>query len=223
MNAKFYDTIGPHYVYGYWCEVEENWKYIGKGVGGRVSDHVKDKGYDINDAHILVRNLPDDKSAAQIESLLIYLHDPRDNKVSGHHTENIVMTSLSSMFKEYTDGQYDHFEQMPDWYAENYEEVFKGRVREIKISSGNFFVLSSARNQLYMMWYWYHDQDSVKITFEVNVDDDKLDHAKEQLSQWLVANGIDREDISPDGKKQKMAVVVDNVDVAIELFKEFMS
>ena len=222
MNVGFYDTIGPHYVYGYWCRVEEEWKYIGKGVGDRIAHHVKDKGYDIDDAFVLVQNLPDDKSAAQIESLLIYLHDPRDNKVSGHHSEKIVMTSLSSMFKEYTDGQYDHFESFPEWYSENYD-LFRGKLREVKINSGSCFLLSNARNAIYMMWYWYHDQENVKVTFEVNQDGDRLEKTQDQLIEWLMANGVDKDNIVPDGKKQKMAVVVNDIQSAIELFEEFMS
>jgi hypothetical protein len=223
MNSKFFDEVGPHYVYGYWCRDHEEWKYIGKGVGDRVTHHVKDKGYDINDAFILVQNLPDDQCAAHIEALLIEQHHPRDNKVRGHHSEKIIMTSLSSMFKEYTDGQYDHFEKFPDWYLESYDEVFRGRLREVKINSGSCFILSNARNAIYMMWYWYHDADTVKITFEVNQDGDKLESTQEQLVEWLAANGIDRDDVQPDGKKQKMAVVVNDVQTAVELFKEFMS
>ena len=86
-TLKFYETIGPHYVYGYWCNDTERWKYIGKGVGNRVQHHVEEKGYDLEDAHILVQNLPDDPTAALVEALLIHQHDPVDNKVRGHHTE----------------------------------------------------------------------------------------------------------------------------------------
>ena len=130
------------------------------------------------------------------------------------------MASLSSMFSDFVSSQYDNFETFPEWYTEHYD-VFRGKLREVKINSGTFYAMSNARNAIYMMWWWNNSEDSVKVTFEVNQDGDRLDATKQQLTEWLAVNGYD--DPQPDGKKQKMAITCDSIENVVELFSEFMS
>ena len=130
------------------------------------------------------------------------------------------MTSLSSMFSEYISDQHDNFESFPEWYTTNYD-TFRGRLREVKITSGNTFIMSNARNAIYMMWYWDPNVEEVKITFEVNQDGDRLNKTKQTIAEWLDENGYN--EVLPDGKKQKMAVNVPDIDAVINLFAEFMS
>ena len=219
---EFFETLGQ-YIYEY-VDDDGLLLYIGKGVGDRCLHHVKDKGYGINHCYITARNLEkfNDKPSLLLESFLIKTRYPKDNQVAGHYTECFKMASLSSMFADFQTEQYDNFEKFPDWYLDNYQTAFKGRVREVKINSGTTFVLSNARNSIYMMWYWSTVEDAIKVTFEVNQsDDDKLELFKQKIIDWLGSCGYT--DVFPDGKKQKLAVNCENIDEVISLFKKFMS
>ena len=130
------------------------------------------------------------------------------------------MASLSSMFSDYISDQHDNFEAFPEWYVTNYD-TFRGRLREIKINSGNIFLLSNARNAIYMMFYWDPNVEEVKVTFEVNQDGERLENTKNQIVEFLRLNGY--EDSFADGKKQKLAVMLPDIESVIELFSEFMS
>ena len=134
------------------------------------------------------------------------------------------MASLSSIFSEYESDRYDNFSALPDWYIDNYDVLFKGKVREVKINAESTFFLSSARNQLYMMFYWYPTKidDPIKVTFEVSLPEgEKLDTVKEKLRVWLKKAGY--KDVSDDGKVQKLAVNADNIQDVVELWSQFWS
>ena len=132
------------------------------------------------------------------------------------------MASLSSMFKTFVSEQHDMFENLPEWYTVNYD-TFRGRLREIKITDSTVFFLSSARNKMYMMWYWDpKSSDPVKVTFEINLPDgDALTAQKKQMKEWLKTNGYTK--LHEDGKVQKFAVFADSIDEVVGLFQEFMS
>ena len=131
------------------------------------------------------------------------------------------MKPLSSMFSEFQSEQYDNFQTMPDWFILNYG-VFKGKLREIKINSTSTFFLSSARNNMYMMWYWstVESNEPVKVTFEFNAQEDKLDAMKKQMKEWLKAGGYTK--TFADGKDSKMAINANNINEVVELFEAFM-
>lgn len=224
-SGEFFTTLGQ-YVYAYMTP-DGTYQYIGKGNGDRCWSHTIDKGLDPENCFIVARNLDDFDEGKQdwqsflLESYLIQKHQPTHNSVAGHYKENFEMASLSSMFQEFTANQHDNFECLPEWYVENYE-VFRGKLREMKITSGNTFLLSNARAATYMMFYIDPtSQDSIKVTFEVNQSGDKLEHTKSQLTEWLDSEGYN--EVLPDGKKQKFAVMVDGVDAVIKLFDAFMS
>jgi len=224
-SGEFFTTLGQ-YVYAYMTP-DGTYQYIGKGNGDRCWSHTVDKGLDPENCFIIARNLNDFDEGKQdwqsflLESYLIQKHQPTHNSVAGHYKENFEMASLSSMFQEFTANQHDNFECLPEWYVENYE-VFRGKLREMKITSGNTFLLSNARAATYMMFYVDPtSQDEIKVTFEVNQSGDKLEHTKSQLTEWLESEGYN--DILPDGKKQKFAVMSDGVDSVIKLFDAFMS
>ena len=221
-TLEFFETLGQ-YIYNYVNEYGEV-IYVGKGVGDRCLAHLKDKGYKIEQCKIVARNLEkfNDKPSLLLESFLIDRLNPADNIVSGHYKECFNVASLSSMFSDFTLDQYDNFEKFPDWYIDNYQSAFKGRVREVKINSGTTFILSNARNSIYMMWYWTPNEEEIKVTFEVNFgDDQKVESLKNKIIEWLGQNGYN--DPFPDGKKQKLAVNCENIDAVIKLFKKFTS
>jgi len=224
-SGEFFITLGQ-YVYAYMTP-DGTYQYIGKGNGDRCWSHTVDKGLDPENCFIIARNLNDFDEGKQdwqsflLESYLIQKHQPTHNSVAGHYKENFEMASLSSMFQEFTANQHDNFECLPEWYVENYE-VFRGKLREIKITAGNTFLLSNARAATYMMFYVDPtSQDDIKVTFEVNQSGDKLEHTKAQLAEWLESEGYN--EVLPDGKKQKFAVMADGVDSVIKLFDAFMS
>ena len=221
-TLEFFETLGQYiynYVNEYGVEI-----YVGKGVGDRCLAHLKDKGYSIEQCNIVARNLEkfNDKPSLLLESFLINQLNPSDNVVAGHYKECFKLASLSSMFSDFKSDQFDNFEQFPEWYVDNYQSAFKGRVREVKINSGTTFILSNARNSIYMMWYWAPFEEEVKVTFEINYgDDQKIEAIKNKIIEWLGQNGYNEP--FPDGKRQKLAVNCENIDAVIELFKKFMS
>jgi hypothetical protein len=225
-SYEFFTTLGQ-YVYQYIDKDTLKPYYTGKGNGDRCYAHVADKGFDPDDCYIVARNLEkfEDKKDWQsflLESYLISTHDPENNSVSGHYKDCFIMASLSSLFSDYVSDQYDNFAAFPDWYINNYD-VFRGKLREVKINNTTTFVLSNARNSMYMMFYWNTgDSDSIKVTFEINKPEgEDLDSYKAKLIQWLHGEGYKK--VLPDGKVQKMAVTVDTIEEVVQLFKNFMA
>ena len=224
-SSEFFATLGQ-YVYQY-IDSDGKAYYTGKGNGDRCWAHVVERGFDPEHCHIVARNLEkfEDKKDWQsflLESYLIASQNPDGNSVAGHYKECFIMASLSSMFKTFVSEQHDMFENLPEWYTVNYD-TFRGRLREIKITDSTVFFLSSARNKMYMMWYWDpKSSDPVKVTFEINLPDgEALTAQKKQMKEWLKTNGYNK--LHEDGKVQKFAVFADSIDEVVGLFQEFMS
>ncbi len=224
-TLEFFATLGQ-YVYQY-IDSEGKVYYTGKGNGDRCYAHVADKGFDPEQCYILAKNLEkfEDKKDWQsflLESYLIATLNPDGNSVSGHYKECFVMASLSSMFTNYKNDQYDMFETLPSWYVDNYD-TFRGRLREVNLNASTAFFLSNARNKMYMMWWWNpNSEDPVKVTFEINLPDgESLTAQKKQMKEWLKVNGYSK--THDDGKVQKFAVFASSIGDVITLFKEFMS
>lgn len=219
-SGNFFSTLG---YYIYWYSDGINPYYIGKGVGDRCWAHVIDKNFDPDHITIVAKDLSEEQALA-LESYLIYKHNPRENKVLGHHTERFVMAKLSEVFGTYQNEQYDNFVSLPEWYTENYDALFKGKVRELKISSESTFLLSSANQQMYMMFYWYPTrvEEPIKVTFEVNLPSgDKLEFTKDKLRQFLKKCG--HKNTFDDGKPQKLALNIDSIDAVVKLWVDFWS
>jgi len=225
-TSEFFLSIGQ-YVYQYIDRDTLKPYYTGKGNLDRCWAHVNEKSFDPEDCFIVAKNLErfenkKDWQSFLLESYLITTHEPESNLVSGHYKECFIMTSLSSMFSEFENDQYDNFAVLPDWYLNNYES-FRNRVREIKINATTTFVLSNARNQMYMMFYWNPTdvQQPTKVTFEINSEGTKLDSIKNNLTKWLAKNNHKKP--FADGKVQKLAVNVDSIDDVVSLWNEFWS
>ena len=75
---------------------------------------------------------------------------------------------------------------------------------------------------MYMMWYWstVESNEPVKVTFEFNAQEDKLEAMKKQMKEWLKAGGYTK--TFADGKDSKMAINAANISDVVELFEAFM-
>lgn len=143
FTGEFWETLGPHYVYGYQHE-DGSWKYIGKAVGNRVIHHVGEKGYDPEDAFILARNLPNDKVAAAVESVFINQYQPTDNIVSGHHKENYIMASLKGLFDDFSAGQRNFHMELAECIV-NHKEVLGSSIGGSNSNNSSFLIFSGLR------------------------------------------------------------------------------
>lgn len=232
-SFAFFESLGQ-YVYQYIDRDTLRPFYTGKGNLDRCWAHVVEKNFDPEDCFIVARNLEKfenkkDWQSFLLESYLISTHDPENNSVSGHYKECFVMASLSSMFTEFESDQYDNFESLPNWYVDNYD-MFRGRVREVRINSTATFVFSNARNQMYTMFTWYpQNEESIRVSFEIapNIasDETKLASYKKNIINWLKSEGY--KEVSPEGsgeiRNRKLSVNVDSIEGVLKLWQNFWS
>jgi hypothetical protein len=220
-SAEFFATLGQ-YVYQYVDPITKVPYYTGKGNGDRCYSHVADKEYNPDECYIVARNLEKfenkrDGLSFLLESYLISTQNPDGNSVAGHYKECFVMLPLSSMFSDFKSEQYDNFAVLPEWYTENYD-VFRGKLREVKINSTTTFLLSSARNAMYMSFYWdATSEEPIKVTVEVADNDEEK---KKKITEWLKQLGYKKH--AGDNEK-KISVFCANIDDVISLFKQFMA
>jgi hypothetical protein len=147
---------------------------------------------------------------------LIVTQNPDGNSVSGHYKECFVMLPLSSMFSDFKSEQYDNFANLPEWYVNNYD-VFRGKLREVKINSTSTFILSSARNAMYFSFYWDASSlEPIRVTVEVA---DNNEEKKNKITEWFVKLEYDTH--AGDNEK-KISVFCESIDDVISLFKQFM-
>jgi hypothetical protein len=222
ITGDFWETIGPHYVYGY-QHPDGSWKYIGKAVGNRVTHHVAEKGYDLEDAFILARNLPNDKVAAAVETVFINQYQPTDNIVSGHHKEKYIMSKLKGLFKNFTDAQRNfHFEKCE--FLERYRDAFYSSVGGTTSSGTNFVIWSASRDATQVLII--SAKDGLQVQFKVN-------HATAETASELfeklreTVEGPLSQDydlaISPAKTGGIISFMVETEEEAIDLWKDFVS
>ena len=219
-SAEFFATLGQ-YVYQY---IDSDGKpyYTGKGNGDRCYAHVAEKGFNPDECYIVARNLEKfenkrDGLSFLLESYLITTQNPDGNSVAGHYKECFVMLPLSSMFSDFKSEQYDNFAVLPEWYTENYD-VFRGKLREVKINSTTTFILSSARNAMYMSFYWdATSEEPIRVTIEVS---DNNEEKKNKVTEWFTKLDYD---IHAGDNEKKISVFCANIDDVISLFKQFMA
>lgn len=222
-TLKFYETIGPHYVYGYWCNEQDKWRYIGKGVGNRVQHHVGEKGYDLEDAHILVQNLPDDKTAALVEALLIHEHDPIDNKVRGHHTERFVMASLKGLFDNFVDSQRNFHYEKGEFLLEH-RDVLQNTVGGTASSGSSFSVWSNFRDSTqFIITVGKNVQCQLKVQPPGTTDANKKLFAKIRDRVVPALEGEYELDVSEKSVGGTITWVVEDEKTAVQLWLDFVS
>lgn len=227
-NKGFWDNLGQ-YVYGYKDSETGEWLYFGKGNGNRGSTHIKTKGYNIDDLYIIACNLEkfegkQDWQSFELESFLISLYNPSGNSVSGHYKECFVMSRFSTLFKEYVDGQYDSFAELPQWYLENYEKL-KGNIGTLTIKSETVQLFGQTRNSVAMSFYVNPITDEVtQCEFSV-WNGAKVDMQATCAELIKILAEIGYEAYPAGNRKEHKKFQIDEPDIqkVIDLFVEFMS
>jgi len=215
-SQEFFDTLGE-YVYTYLDPNTGKMVYVGKGVGKRGMSHIKTKGYDLDDLHILGKNLErfENKPSLLLESFLISrydLHDDdnvADNKVAGHYKECFEMSKLNFLFNEYEESKRNFFVECNELrdQLESY-----GNVAVIVARKSSFYVESSDKER--RAFKIYVDSDGVSVSiWGKNVTDDWRD----AFSKNLIDNGY--EPITDN--KKTISWSVKNLEEAMELWGDF--
>lgn len=227
-SKGFWDSLGQ-YVYGYKDSETGKWLYFGKGNGNRGSSHIKTKGYNIDDLYIVACNLEkfedkQDWQSFELESFLIALYNPSGNSVSGHYKECFIMSRFTSLFKEFTDRQYDSFTEFPQWYIENYEKL-KGKIGTLTIKSETFQIVGQTRNSVAMSFYVNPITDEVKQCEFSIWDGAKVDVKAQsaQLVKILADVGYEAYEVGNRKEHKKFRINEPDVQKVIDLFEEFMS
>lgn len=226
-TLKFYEEIGPHYVYGY-QNPDGSWKYIGKGVGGRVTDHANPKspsykGYDLEDAFIIARNLNSDTIAAAVESIFINEYQPTDNIVSGHHKENYIMASLKGLFGDFVDGQRNYHYELAETLVEH-ENVFRTTMGGSGTNNSGFNIWSSVRKSTNISISVSSDGVAVKINSQPTPGNtEHFDDLCKKVVPML-ENEYELSVVSnKNGVGGKIEFDVEDVATAVQLWDDFSS
>ena len=229
LTREFWETIGPHYVYGY-QHPDGSWKYIGKAVVNRVTDHANPKslsykGYDLEDAYIIARNLPNDKVAVAVESALIELHQPTDNIVSGHHKENYIMASLKGLFDDFSSGQRNYHIELAECIV-NHADILGSSIGGSSSNNSGFLIFSGLRESTNMDIRVGKSGVNVSLnsnpTSDTKAGREHFDNLVAQVQPMLEAE-YDLS-ISPNGKLGgKIKFDVENLETALQLWSDFTS
>tara|TARA_B100002019_G_scaffold9568_1_gene7563 strand:- start:7148 stop:7837 length:690 start_codon:yes stop_codon:yes gene_type:complete len=119
----FWETLGPHYVYGY-KNAQGEWVYIGEGKLKRGADHVEEKDLNIYDLEIIAQNIGTKAEALTLESYLLKKHKPILNTQPGHHEERFIETKVVTLAEAWEAAQvtsHDIYDKIRDEFS----EVFK--------------------------------------------------------------------------------------------------
>ena len=225
LTGEFWETIGPHYVYGY-KHPDGSWKYIGKAVGNRVTHHVAEKGYDLEDAFILARNLPSDEVAIAVESALIEEHQPTDNMVSGHHKGNYIMASLKGLFDDFSASQRNFHTELAQCIVDH-KEILGSSIGLANSNNSSFLVSSTLRESTNMDIKVTKSGVNVSLNSQPASDNVAGREHFENLSEKVVPLLENDYDLgvypNKGGLGGKIKFDVETLDVALELWGDFTS
>ena len=224
LTEEFWETIGPHYVYGY-QHPDGSWKYIGKAVGNRVTHHVAEKGYDLEDAFILARNLSSDAIAASVESVLINEYQPTDNLVSGHHKENYIMASLKGLFDDFSAGQRNYHIELAECIV-IHADILGSSIGGSTSNNSGFLIFSGLRESTNMDIRVGKSGVNVSLnsnpTSDTKAGREHFDNLVAQVQPML--EGEYELSIVPNGKLGgKIKFDVEDLETALQLWSDFTS
>jgi hypothetical protein len=233
-NAEFFRSLGQ-YVYAYIDDGEiKEWEYVGKGNGNRGIQHIKSKGYNIDNLYIVARNLEkfenkQDWQSFLLESFIISTFNPKNNSVSGHYKECFVMAKFSEMFTEFKDSQYDNFAELPEWYLSNYS-ILKNRIGVMAFKKENVYIEGATKNSMAMSFYVdaiSNEVTQVKISIWGGAAGEiQLENYGEKVQQFLSELEYSDDQISQVGSRNNHRVFQieeTNIQKVLNLFDQFMS
>jgi len=226
-SGEFFDTLGE-YVYTYINPKTGKMKYVGRGVGKRGMSHVKDKGYSIDDLHIIAKNLEmfNDKPSLLLESFLISKYglseedNVADNKVAGHYKECFVMKKLNFMNEEFVESQRDMFEEgneLRKFISEKFGNVQRFSSRRV-----GFLIESNAFNGRYIKLNVSikDGEEEVSITIENST-------SKGELREKYIS--VIRDQLEPENnfktnkKGDQLSFRLNSVEEAVTVWEDFLN
>ena len=211
-TGEFFEKLG-HYVYAYISRETGEWLYIGKGLGARVYDHVKEKEYDWEDAYLLDRNCENwgdgNKVALNKEGTYIKLFNPRDNKQAGHHKEEYyIMSRFDGLFAAHQDGQRIMVNEMAEFINAN-PIVLNNLGPTTSRPTGSWEVESGAHDSVYF-GILYNMKSGFSFRIKTK-DDEKMGLLKGIMTEYVIIT-------EGTGDEKTVTYAVDDAEAVLELW-----
>ena len=225
-SGAFFESLGQ-YVYGYRKKKSNIWDYIGKGNGNRGIQHVKTKGYDVDNLYIIARNLErfenkQDWQSFLLESYLIAFEQPKDNSVSGHYEECFIMAKFSELYGTFVDSQFDAFAEFPEWYRDNYDTKIRGRVNAFTIKKDGVELWSQTVDSIQLQFY-ADNNGNPTVCKMYNWQKKNREETSQKILGFLTSCGIDEDDIESVGSRESYQFKVSSMDQLLQILADLTS
>lgn len=219
-TGEFFRELGQ-YVYAYIDPTTDEWLYTGKGNGDRCWHHVDDKEYDSEWCHIVARNLEKfnkkDWQSLCLESFLIELYQPRDNKVSGHYKDCFIMKSLSLLFQEHVEDRRDMFKELVNFIESNKKDFPNERIRTTESRKSSFLIESPAKINTQIGLRFNLNDETFRMMIKSNSGGEHFTWLTEKVKDILE----DEREITET--KDTVSFAAESQEEALSLWREFHS
>lgn len=224
-SGAFWQTLGQ-YVYGY-KDDDGVFTYVGKGNGNRGVQHIKTKGYDVDNLWIIAKNLErfegkQDWQSFQLESFLIWFFQPKDNSVSGHYEECFVMAKFSELYGAFVDAQFDAFAKLPDWYTENYDDKIKGRITSFVTKKDGVELWSATVDSIQLQFYADNNGDPTVVKIH-NWQKKNREETNQKIIGFLTSCGVGESDIESVGARESFQFKVNSMEHLLNILADLTS
>jgi hypothetical protein len=226
MDMEFFENLGD-YVYGYECtdETDEEWfgriVYYGKGVGKRGKNHIKQKGYNIEDLRIIAKNMErfGKDGAFLLESYLIEKWKPRDNKIKGKYNDCFTeVGSITELYEEELENRRDMYEEAYEVRGKLVKKYGRKCIGFSQIRDSSFHMETKGTNAEYLGFKYYLKGDDLFHMYIKTKKDEAFPDLVTKINKKFSATyKLDSQTL-----KNSIGWEVDSIEEAIKLWGGFV-